>query len=140
MYKYIKHIFAKSCIMKIYFRYIFFTKVRYIRQNIFDIYLIYISMTPKYIFVAKSCICRIYILCSWWNRNDQNLYNYLYFHLYGDHLIHIPHGNKTYVCHIYNFWPRKYISASLKYMSSICKMYFKYILTNISQFCKENIF
>ena len=51
--------FAKSCIIKIYFIYIFFRKVRYIRQNIieiylqynwniFAIYLTYISMTPKY--------------------------------------------------------------------------------------------
>ena len=42
-----------------------------------------------------------------------------------------------YVCDIYNFWPRKYISASLKYVSNIFsriyltfvkKIYVKYIL------------
>ena len=38
MEKYIKYIFAKSCIIEIYFAYTFFIKVRYICQNIFDIY------------------------------------------------------------------------------------------------------
>ena len=33
-----KHIFAKIYIIRIYFAYIFFIKVRYIRQNIFNIY------------------------------------------------------------------------------------------------------
>ena len=33
-----KYIYTKSCIIRIYFAYILFMKVRYIRQNIFDIY------------------------------------------------------------------------------------------------------
>ena len=37
MSKYMKYIFAKSCIIRMYFAYIFYIKVRYIRQNIFDI-------------------------------------------------------------------------------------------------------
>ena len=36
-----------------------------------------------------------------------------------------------YICDVYNFWKRKYISASFKYMSSICQIYFRYILINI---------
>ena len=58
-----KGLFMHLCDKK-YFAFIFFTKVRYMRQNIFDIYLTYISMPSKYIFVPKSCICRIYILFS----------------------------------------------------------------------------
>ena len=62
MSKCIKYIFAKICIFKIYFTYMFLIKVRHIRQNIFDIHLKYISMMTKYILVAKSwCICPIYI-------------------------------------------------------------------------------
>ena len=45
--------------VKIYFIYIFLIKVR-IRQHVFDNNLKYISMTPKYIFVAKSCVYRIF--------------------------------------------------------------------------------
>ena len=36
--KYMKYIFAKNCIIEIYFAYIFLIKVRYIHQNIFNIY------------------------------------------------------------------------------------------------------
>ena len=50
--KYIKYIFAKSCIIKIY---IF--KVRYICQNIFDIY----SNAVEIYFALNSCIYRVYI-------------------------------------------------------------------------------
>ena len=39
--------------------------MRWIRQNIFYIYLTYIPRPSKYIFVPKSCICSIYILFSW---------------------------------------------------------------------------
>ena len=59
MLKYMKYSSAKSYIIRIYCAYIFFTKVRCIRQNIFDIHLtIYIPRPSKYIFVPKS---RIYI-------------------------------------------------------------------------------
>ena len=40
----------------------------YIRQHVFDNYLKYILMTPKYIFVAKSCVYRI---CFYWG-NETN--------------------------------------------------------------------
>ena len=33
-----KRIFAKNCIIKIYFAYIFIITVRYFRQNVFNIY------------------------------------------------------------------------------------------------------
>ena len=36
-----------------------------------------------------------------------------------------------YICDIYNFWPRKYILASFKYMSSVFQMNVRYILANI---------
>ena len=36
-----------------------------------------------------------------------------------------------YICDIYNFWSRKYILASFKYMSSIFQIYVRYILVNI---------
>ena len=51
-----KYIFAKSCIIRIYFAYILCIKVRYICQNIFDVYVTYIPRPSKYIFVPKSCI------------------------------------------------------------------------------------
>ena len=54
-----KYISAKSCIIEIYFAYIFFIKMRYIRENIFDIYS---NVVKIYIFVSKTCTCRIYIL------------------------------------------------------------------------------
>ena len=60
MSKDIKYIFAKSCIIKIYFGYIFLIKVRYIRQNIFYMY----SNGPEIYFHAKGYISRIYISFS----------------------------------------------------------------------------
>ena len=56
MLKYMIYIFAKMCIIRIYFAYIFYIKVGYIRQNIFDIYVTYIPRPSKYIFVLKSCV------------------------------------------------------------------------------------
>ena len=60
-----KYIFAKNCIIEIYFAYIFFIKVRYIHQNMFDIYS---NAVEIYIFIPKSYICRIYIVFSWATR------------------------------------------------------------------------
>ena len=58
MSKYVKYIFAKTCIIRIYFAYIFL--------NIFaKIYVTYFIPRPtKYIFMPKSCICCIYISFS----------------------------------------------------------------------------
>ena len=57
--KYMKYIFAKTCIIRIYLAYIFL--------DIFaKIYLTYIIPRPsKYIFMPKSCVSRIYISYSW---------------------------------------------------------------------------
>ena len=58
MSKYVKYIFAKSCIIRIYFAYILW--------DIFaEIYSTYIIPRPlKYIFMPKIYICRIYISFS----------------------------------------------------------------------------
>ena len=57
-----KYISAKSCIFKIYFAYVFFMKVWYICQNIFEIYS---NAVEIYIFVTKSCVCCRYISFLW---------------------------------------------------------------------------
>ena len=57
----------------------------------------------------------------------------------GVHLLFTPMEMK-YICDIYNFWPQKYISASFKYMSSICQIYVRYILANIYIKYMWNIF
>ena len=43
----------------------------------------------------------------------------------------VPLMRMKYIWVIYNFWKRKYISVSFKYMSSICQIYGRYILANI---------
>ena len=71
-------------------------------KHIFDIYLTYIWTSQKYMFVAKSCVCRIYILFLWgllqgpmygpltailielgylrsWSKYDKNVINLLYY-------------------------------------------------------------
>ena len=49
---------AKSCIK---FKYIFFTKVRYIRQNKFDIHLTRFPLLSKYIFSGQKVLYVAYI-------------------------------------------------------------------------------
>ena len=70
MSKYMKYIFAKSCIIRIYFAYIFW--------DIFaKIYLTYIiPRSSKYILIPKSCICRIYILFSWGKISKKKMFFY----------------------------------------------------------------
>ena len=53
-----KYIFGKSWIIRIYFAYISFIKVRYSRKNIFEIY----SNALEIYFRVRKC--RIYILFS----------------------------------------------------------------------------
>ena len=67
----IMYIFPKSCIIELYFAYIFL-----IKWDVSDkIYLTYILMPSKYIFVPKSCICCIYILFLW--RDMWSIFNHL---------------------------------------------------------------
>ena len=68
-----KYIFVKSCTFKIYFAYIFFIKVRYIRQNIFDIYS---NVLEIYFRDKKFCICRIY--CIFMAVRDTSIFGSLF--------------------------------------------------------------
>ena len=117
----IKYTFAKICIVKIYFTYIFFTKVRYIRQNIFYIYLTYISMTLKYIFVAKSCIFRVYILFPW-----------------GENPCHLQIVFFFTIDHLSRRWIECMHLCSKLYIR-MCKIYFSVILILRLQFYNEYI-
>ena len=73
MSRYTKYIFARICIIKIYFAYIFFMKdslfvIIFICQN-----MSYISIPSKYIFVPQSFICCIiFYFHAWKNRNTDN--------------------------------------------------------------------
>ena len=71
MSKCIKYIFAKSCIIKIYFTYIFYIKVRYFRQNIFSwSKVVYVAYIFAYIFAYLLLATKIYlsenIFCTFW--------------------------------------------------------------------------
>ena len=57
MSKYMKYIFAKTCIIRIYFAYIFF---RDIHQNIFDIY--YSKALEIYFHAKKLYMSHIYFI------------------------------------------------------------------------------
>ena len=59
MSKHMEYIFGKICIIEIYFAYIFYIKVKYIRQNIFScqkvVYVAYIFYFQKVIFLLCAC-------------------------------------------------------------------------------------